>query len=108
MFIDPLRGALALRQEGHVETGGEALSQLAKKAILTFQVHASRAEHGPPEGGRETLLLAAINMALLAEGKKSKLPSSAELTRPKATSPAFDHPARTEPDKPILLISDFL
>jgi hypothetical protein len=36
MFIDPLRGALALRQEGHVDTGREALSQLAKKAILTF------------------------------------------------------------------------
>jgi hypothetical protein len=42
------------------DTGREALSQLAKKAILTFQVHASRAEHGPPDGGRETLLLAAI------------------------------------------------
>jgi hypothetical protein len=35
----------------------------------------------PPDGGgRETLLLAAINMALLAEGKKSKLPGSAEHT----------------------------
>jgi hypothetical protein len=92
MFIDPLRGALALRQEGHVDTGREARSQLAKKAFLTFQVHASRAEHGPPDGGRETLLLAAINMALLAEGKKSKLPSSAELTRPKATSPTLITP----------------
>ena len=28
--------------------------------------------HGPPDGGRETLLLAAINIALLAEGRKSK------------------------------------
>ncbi|PYT04139.1 MAG: hypothetical protein DMF60_16185, partial [Acidobacteria bacterium] len=43
-------------------------------------------KHGPPSGGRETLLLAAINMALLAEGKKSKLPSSAELIRPKAVA----------------------
>ena len=80
MFIDPLRDALALRQEGHVDTGREALSQLVKKAVLTYQVHASGTEHGPPDGGRETLLLAAINMALLAEGKKSKLPSSAGLT----------------------------
>jgi hypothetical protein len=73
MFIDPLRGALALRQEGHVDTGGEALSRLVKEAISTFQVHASRTEHGPPDGGRERLLLPAINMALLAEGKKCKL-----------------------------------
>jgi len=36
----------------------EAFSQLAKKTSLTFQVHASRAEHGPPDGGQETILLA--------------------------------------------------
>ena len=62
----------ALRLEGHVDTGREAISGLVKEAISTFQVHASRTEHGPPYGGRETLLLAAINIALLAEGKKSK------------------------------------
>jgi hypothetical protein len=31
-----LRGALALRQEGHVDTGGEALSRLVKEEISTF------------------------------------------------------------------------
>jgi hypothetical protein len=36
MFIDSLRGALALRQEGHVDAGREALSQLVKNAISTF------------------------------------------------------------------------
>ena len=36
MFIDPLRCALALRKEGHVDTGGEALSRLVKEAIWSF------------------------------------------------------------------------
>ena len=59
--IDPLRDALALRKEGHalrkeghVDTGREAISGLVKEAISTFQVHASRAEHGPPGGGQKS------------------------------------------------------
>jgi hypothetical protein len=61
----------------------EALSPSVRRAMLTLvakrsrnssrrqflrsKVHALRVEHDPPDGGRETLLLAATNMALLTE-----------------------------------------
>jgi len=68
MFIDPLQGAPALRQEGH-------LDKLAKRSrntltsILIFRAHASKTDmallaegekpslgrykHDPPDGGQE-------------------------------------------------------
>jgi hypothetical protein len=58
MFIDPLRGVLALRQEGHVDTDREALSQRVKE---TF----GRSKSTPQE----------LNMALLTEGEKRSLGS---------------------------------
>jgi hypothetical protein len=61
MFYRPVvRRSLSSVRRAMFDTGREALSQLAKKTGLTFQVHASRAAHGPPDGGRETLPLGAI------------------------------------------------
>jgi hypothetical protein len=42
-----------LSSEGHVDTGREAFSRLARKAILTFQIHTSRAKMALPTEGEK-------------------------------------------------------
>jgi hypothetical protein len=67
MFIDPSRGAPALRQEGHVEAVAKRSRPTSGGHCLIFHVHASWADmallrrarnaslgsykHGPPNGG---------------------------------------------------------
>jgi hypothetical protein len=76
IFIDPVAKWFALRQEGNVEVA-KALAPTPGSNRLMFNVHTHRGLRWPSWGRARNAHLSSINMALLAEGERLKLPASA-------------------------------